>query len=287
MKKVYRQILIGLVMFCMLTPVFAGDRGGRSFSNRDLGKYNKTYNRKAPQTPEVKNKTEAETETSLPDMSSYFNRPKKLKRYIVPYAGVARRIIIQVTFNNSITVPMLLDTGAPGMHISIRLAEKLGILDNDQGKLWIRTGGIGGSAPAILTVIETIQVGEIEDRFIPTVISKSMFTGFEGLIGMDFMGNYSLKVDTMNRRVIFEELPKSASMPAGHDEIWWRSTFHSFRSMKDGWKRYWNQVSRETTYTSSQKRMKSFVEYQYGEADELFNRLNVYASEHSVPLEWR
>ncbi len=283
MIKIYRQVLVGLVMCCMLTPVFAGDRGGRSFSNRDLGKYNKTNSRKSSEKPVI----EDSAKTSEPAATSADNEQQELKRYVVRYAGVARRIIIPVTFNNSITVPMLLDTGAPGMHISVRLAEKLGILDNDQGKLWIRTGGVGGSAPAILTIIETIQVGEIEDRFIPTVISKSMFTGFEGLIGMDFMGNFSLQVDTMNRRVIFEELPKSASMPAGHDEIWWRSTFHSFRSMKNGWKQYWKQISRETTYTSKQKKMKSFVEYQYGEADDLFTRLNVYASEYSVPLEWR
>ncbi|MEN8262979.1 MAG: retropepsin-like aspartic protease [Nitrospirota bacterium] len=283
MKKICRQILVGLVMCCMLTPVFAGDRGSRFFSNRALGKYNKTNSRKSSEKPVI----EDSAKTSEPAESSNDNEQQELKRYGVRYAGVARRIIIPVTFNNSITVPMLLDTGAPGMHISVRLAEKLGILDNDQGKLWIRTGGIGGSTPAILTIIETIQVGEIEDRFIPTVISPSMFTGFEGLIGMDFMGNYSLKVDTVNRRIIFEELPESTSMPAGHDEIWWRSTFQSFRSMKDAWKQFRHEVSRESMYTSNQKRMKSFVEYQYGEADDLFNRLNVYASEHSVPLEWR
>ncbi len=270
-------------MICILSPVFAGDKGGRSFSNRDLGQYEKSSD---SQSPDNSGQTEG-AGNSNNNYQSNKRAEQELKRYAIRYAGVARRIIIPVTFNNRLTVPMLLDTGAPGMHISIRLASELGILDNDDSKLWITAGGIGGRTPAIFTVIDSIQVGEMEDNFIPTVISKSIFTGFEGLIGMDFMGNYSMRVDTMNRLVIFEELPQSASMPAGHNEMWWRSTFHNFKFMKTKWRKYKDEVSGLSVYTGNQKKMKMFVEDQYDKADDLFNRLNGYASQNSVPLEWR
>ncbi len=282
-RNIYVKISAILSMICILSPVFAGDKAGRSFSNRDLGKYEKSSD---SQSSDNAGQTES-AGNSNNNYQSNKRAEQKLKRYAVRYAGVARRIIIPVTFNNSLTVPMLLDTGAPGMHISIRLASKLGILDNDDSKLWITAGGIGGTTPAIFTVIDSIKVGEMEDHFIPTVISKSISSGFEGLIGMDFMGNYSMRVDTMNRLVIFEELPKSTSMPAGHNEMWWRSTFHNFKSMKTRWRKYRDEVSGLSVYTGKQKKMKMFVEDQYDKADDLFDRLNGYASQNSVPLEWR
>ena len=282
-KNIYVQMSAILFMLFIFSPVFAGDKAGRSFSNRDLGQYKKSSDSQSYD-------NSGQTESAGNSNNNYQNNKRaeqKLKRYAIRYAGVARRIIIPVTFNNSLTVPMLLDTGAPGMHISIRLASKLGILDNGDSKLWITAGGIGGRTPAIFTVIDSIKVGEMEDHFIPTVISKSIFSGFEGLIGMDFMGNYSMRVDTMNSLVIFEELPKSISMPAGHNEMWWRSTFHNFKSMKTVWKKYNDEVSGLSAYTGKEKRLKIFVEDQYDKADDLFNRLNGYASQNSVPLEWR
>ncbi len=53
----------------------------------------------------------------------------KLSPYVIPfiaYEGTARRIIISVTFNDSVTAPMVLDTGATGMLISSKLAKNLG-----------------------------------------------------------------------------------------------------------------------------------------------------------------
>ena len=188
------------------------------------------------------------------------------KRYIIPYKGTARRIIIPVTFNRSITVPMLLDTGAPGMFISTKLAEKLGLMDNDEGNLQTYAGGIGGTVPAIFTIIDSIQVGEAEDEFIPTTISELKIPGFDGLVGMDFMGKYSMQLDSRKRVVVLEELPESPSRPAGHDELWWRATFRKFKSTRDGWRMYRDAYHEVSTNTSSMKRAKSLINKQHGRA---------------------
>ena len=268
----------------LITAATGGKKGdARVFTNHDLQQYGGSLDKdnKVPEhaTPERRlHKTD---------------EPKKIKtvpitkRYIIPYGGTARRIIIPVTFNRSVTVPMLLDTGAPGMFISMKLAEKLGLLDNDEANLQTLAGGIGGTVPAIFTIIDSIQVGEAEDKFIPTTISELRIPGFEGLVGMDFMGKYSMQLDSRKRVVVFEELSESPSRPAGHDELWWKTTFQKFKSTRDAWRKYREAYRNVSENTSSIKRAKNLINKQHDRADYLYNRLKVYASENSVPLEWR
>ena len=124
---------------------------------------------------------------------------RKLQRYTIPYKsfeGSARRIIISVKINDVRTALMALDTGAPGTRISFSLATELGLFDGDEGTLTVRASGIGGSVPAIRTIIDTVEVGDAKAHFLPTTIVPSLSHEFEGLLGMDFMSNYSINIDT-------------------------------------------------------------------------------------------
>ncbi|KPJ97950.1 MAG: hypothetical protein AMK71_12230 [Nitrospira bacterium SG8_35_4] len=182
---------------------------------------------------------------------------------------------------------MLMDTGAPGMYISTNLAKELGIIGDEDSELKVMIGGIGGKTPAIFTIIDSISVGGIENRFIPTYVSETLFQNFEGLIGMDFMANYSVSIDTRNRVVVFEERPQSADMPGGRDEAWWRTTFHNFKSIRAEWENYRADLAQYSITTDKERELRLLVDRQSQRARELYNQLSVYASEHSVPLEWR
>jgi len=204
--------------------------------------------------------------------------------YEVPfeaYEGSAQRVIVSVTFNNSVTAPLILDTGAPGLVISAQLAEKLGIFGNDEGKVQGLAGGIGGNTPAIRTFIDKVQVGGAKDAFIPATIIDSMGSrAFEGLIGMDFMSKYSMKIDSVKRVVVFEELAPDPNSPDGRNEQWWKGLFKEFHSLGEAWKIHVSQ------------RARSPQEYQFAvrqtkEADKLLNKLDRHASNHSVPQSWR
>lgn len=219
-----------------------------------------------------------------------------LAKFEVPYRayeGTARRIIIPVTFNNSVTANMVLDTGAPGMLIRPRLAEKLGIFKKDDGILLTRSGGLGGSVPAIYTIMDAVNIGGAEDRFIPTTIAPFFRGPYEGLIGMDFMAGYSIRIDTRRHVVVFEELPPVASMPGGHDATWWRINFHRFSNMRKQWKNYssyWDKRMSGTGFSGEggyTREMKEFAERQYAEANKLFGKLDSYASRNAVPMHWR
>lgn len=124
------------------------------------------------------------------------------------------------------------------MLILPQLAKKLGIFNEDQGKLFVMTGGIGGLAPAIRTIIDRVEAGGAKDHFIPTTVTRSISKSFEGLIAMDFMSNYSINNDYKRRVVVFEETPPNPDSPGGHDEEWWRTNFHEFGLLRTAWKKY-------------------------------------------------
>ena len=197
------------------------------------------------------------------------------------YEESAQRVIVSVTFNDSVTAPMILDTGAPGLTISAKLAEKLGIFSNDEGKVQGSAGGIGGKTPAIRTFIDKVQLGGAKDSFIPATIIDSMGSrAFEGLIGMDFMSKYSMKIDSAKRVVVFEELSPDPNSPGGRNEQWWRGLFKELYSLRTAWKSHASQYVRGHYEWQ-------FAVRQMKETDKLLNKLDRYASEHSVPQTWR
>jgi predicted aspartyl protease len=298
-----RGFLSSVLLLCIIAPVFAGEGMVPTFTNKDLEKYK--YPSKGNIPPYLESPDKSQTEKQSKDMGQ--EEKQKLKRYEVSYKaheGTTRRILLPVTFNDSVTAQMLLDTGATGTHISLGLAEKLGLLRKDEGKLLEAVSGIGGTVPAILTIIDKVSIGEAQDNFIPITISGSISPEFEGLIGMDFMTNFTINIDTGKHVVTFEELPPRANMPGGHDEIWWKEKFHEFASKRADWKsrrdmiydRYGLKEASEpaavlrkdgSMSTITVRKMKEFVDYQYEEADKLLRRLDGYAVDHDVPMEWR
>lgn len=217
---------------------------------------------------------------------------EELKRFEVRYKAYergARRIIVPVTFNGSVTVAMAVDTGAPRLVISTKLADKLGLFEGGEGMLKTYAGGIGGTIPAMLTIIDSARIGGAKDEFIPATITPSISSAFEGLIGMDFMAKFSIRIDTRRHILILEELSVRSDMPAGHDEAWWRINFHRFSRMRNGWKRQYLAIKNGKYGRSgtSVDKMRDFAESQYREADKLFRKLERYANYNAVPAHWR
>ncbi len=212
-------------------------------------------------------------------------RPKPaLRRFEVPYRdqGSTRRVIIPVKFNDTVVAPMALDTGSPGMVISLRLAVKLGIFSRDSGTLLTQVGGIGGGQLAILTIVDSVAVKGARDTFIPTNVMPGIFDDFEGLIGMDFLTNYTIGIDTRKKVVVFQENEPQPGTRGGHDEGWWRKTFEDFRAVRDGWKDY-----AKSNPQRPGSEAEALVNFQVREAERLLLRLDLYASDNAVPRHWR
>jgi hypothetical protein len=220
------------------------------------------------------------------------------QRFELPYRdseGGARRVIVQVTLNGRTRVPMALDTGAPGMVISLELARRLDVFSGDQGNLLVAARGIGGVAPSVRTLLDSVNVGGATHRLIPVSITEKLSDAFEGLLGMDVLSNYSMTIDSGRKVVVLQEQRRAGDAPGGHDESWWRSTFAELRAHRDAWQRFRDQAERESSESqisagTERDRLdarRALARFQLQEAEKLVARLERYASLEAVPRHWR
>jgi gag-polyprotein putative aspartyl protease len=212
-----------------------------------------------------------------------------------PYEGSTQRVIINVTLNGRVQARLAVDTGAPETIISGALAERLGLMNQTSAGVWTRAGGIGGSTPAIRTIIETIRVGDIEQQFFPTTIVTEMSTAFEGLIGMDFLSLFVMHIDPARRLMILEDVAPTSVVYGQRNEQWWRSNYRELASLRRGWRDYAEQLNNEIESSNitagggieDARRMLDFARRQAREAERLFDQLDRRAIQYVVPMNWR
>jgi len=217
------------------------------------------------------------------------------KRYEVPYnphGGSEKRIIVTAVFNGRESAELAIDTGAPGTLISPSLAKKLGLFDQDQAALIVPVGGIGGVRPAIRSIVDTLQVGGAVNRFVPVTITPSVSESFEGLLGLDFVSNFAVTIDSKRNVVVFEELPLDAEHPGGHDREWWSGLYKEFGSQGNAWRGYreaYDDEIADSPYANREdnRNLLLLIEYQIREAGKLMDKLDEFARENSVPMTWR
>ena len=284
-----KNLLLSIICFILISPAFADDH---IYTNKDLEQFKAgTEKLQSPAQPKSKIKSDKSNNPPKKTVTAFKKKEEnKPNRYEVPYIsreGSSNRIIVPVTFNNSVKALMLLDTGAPGMYISRYLAEKLGVFDKGEGMLQIEARGIGGHVPAILTVIDNIQIGGASERFVPTTIGDSLSGMFEGLVGMNFLSRYSVQIDSKRHVVIFEELPEEPDLPGGHDEEWWRTNYRQFSLSKKEWEKFRIQIYGIKDTDKKLTRLKDFADKQVVEADKLTRKLDSYAIDYAVPMTWR
>ena len=212
-----------------------------------------------------------------------------------PYEGSAQRVIVNATLNGKIQARLAVDTGAPKTIISSTLARRLGLMSQTSVGVWTRAGGIGGSTPAIRTIIEKIRVGDIEQQFLPTMIVPEMSSAFEGLIGMDLLSLYVVHIDSPRRLLILEDVQPTSVLYAQRNEEWWRSNFRELANLRRTWRDYADQINKAIESSNvaagggieDARMMLDFARKQAVEADRLFDQLNRRAVQYVVPMNWR
>lgn len=206
--------------------------------------------------------------------------------------GSASRVIIDVTFNDTVTVPILLDTGSPGLIITNELANRLGLFDQDGSQLMVLISGIGGEQSAARTIIDKVSIDTITEKFIPAHIVADMSDAYQGLIGMDILSSYTLTIDSANKRLIANLNPAVQDLPGNRSQTWWQSSFQEFTYYNDFWKYHANLISKSNSpyarlAPSDLRRLKSFIQHQKSEAENLYTQLERFARFQSVPRHWR
>ncbi len=120
---------------------------------------------------------------------------------------------------NGLQSTLLLDTGAGGILISKRIADKAGV-----HKLFdTAVGGIGdlGDRPGYVGYADSVKIGDLEfhDCYVE-VMEKHFSDAVDGLLGADVFSDFLIDLDFPNHKLRLSELPEDpqqAAKPAGLD----------------------------------------------------------------------
>jgi predicted aspartyl protease len=107
---------------------------------------------------------------------------------------------------NGVKAMLELDTGAGGILVSTRIAEKAGLAKIADNAI----GGIGdkGAANGYVAFAEKVQIGELEfQNCYIDVVDKKRSLNVDGLIGADVFSSYLVDIDFPNRKLKLSQLP--------------------------------------------------------------------------------
>jgi len=120
-------------------------------------------------------------------------------RMTIPIQVRGRHIIVAVTFNDSVTANLVLDTGAGQTMISKRIANDLRLYSTGAGTRI----GVGGAVSVPTATLDAIRVGAADVKNMRVSIHDLPFNAFEeGLLGMDFLGRFQMSLDIENQVLI-------------------------------------------------------------------------------------
>jgi len=125
---------------------------------------------------------------------------------------------LQVKFNDRASADLLLDTGAGGITIGRKLAERAGAIKI--ADTWI--GGIGdkGNVESYKAWIDKINIGGLEfHNCVVTVSSKNNVVDDAGLIGPNVFDKFLVTLDFHEQRMLLAPLPKNPS-GISEDDKW-------------------------------------------------------------------
>lgn len=108
---------------------------------------------------------------------------------------------------NGAKTRIMLDTGASGIVVNRRVAERAGIAKLTETRIW----GVGdkGAKNGYIGTADSIRIGELEFQDCPVeVMDSRSVAGEEGLIGADVFEDFLVEIDFPNEKLKLKELPK-------------------------------------------------------------------------------
>jgi len=128
--------------------------------------------------------------------------PDHLVREPMPPGGRLRPIIVEATLNRTVSVPLMLDTGASYTVLTRQTAHDLGIsgLERLPRQRFLTPGG---PIQAPVTTLKFIRVGSVEVQDVAVAIDLAGHLDI-GLLGMTFLRHFKVTVDQAQGQVRFE-----------------------------------------------------------------------------------
>ena len=183
-------------------------------------------------------------------------------------------MVVNVTLNDRVTAPFLVDTGASDVSIPAELASQLGIRVGPDTTYRRYTTANGIVANPVIT-LGSVQAGEARLEQVRASISSSMQVG---LLGGAFFNNFTFQIDPA-ANVIAVVL--NDRIRAGRSEAQWRQRFQRVHADLARLERYM-----EENHFTRASRVASLEEKQ-AELEGELQSLEEEADRAEVPQAWR
>ncbi|MDD4957036.1 MAG: retropepsin-like aspartic protease [Candidatus Omnitrophica bacterium] len=142
----------------------------------------------------------------LDEMTGSLEKDKKgVRRTEIRY-GDPDRITVGALLNGTSRVDLILDTGSPYVVLTPATAQRVLNIDKAISKA-VKMGWTDGSVTqGRMVLLDSVVVGGIEANNVKAVISEVsvLDPGTEGLLGMSFLNNFHIKMDSGRKVVILE-----------------------------------------------------------------------------------
>ncbi len=131
--------------------------------------------------------------------------PAALTKASIPFEKHGSVVIVQATLNGKAAVKLVLDTGATFTMISSTTAKELDI-DTTQNTRSMPFQTANGTIQAPLISLDSISVAGLELKNLTAAVHDAMpDPAVAGLLGLNFLSNFRMDIDTENGMVHLEK----------------------------------------------------------------------------------
>jgi clan AA aspartic protease (TIGR02281 family) len=201
-------------------------------------------------------------------------RPRSGEMLRIPFERRGDVMVVDVTLNDRVSAPFLVDTGASDVSIPAALADRLGIQIGPETPYRRYTTANGVIAKPVIT-LDSVQAGEARLEQVRASVSSTMDVG---LLGGAFFNNFTFQIDPAANQIA---VVLNDRVRAGRSEGQWRQQFQIVRSDLARLERYIeeNHFTRASRVAGLEKKRVEF--------EDRLQALEEEADRALVPQAWR
>jgi clan AA aspartic protease (TIGR02281 family) len=122
---------------------------------------------------------------------------------IVRFSTSNGHMVVPVLLNDAVEARVVFDTGAEMTVLSRKTAEGLGLRPGRQRPVRLQT--IAAQVQAPVATLSSLQCGEMRRTDLPVaVVDFDLGRQVDGILGMDFLGNYTISIESESGRIFLK-----------------------------------------------------------------------------------
>ncbi|VAX19867.1 hypothetical protein MNBD_NITROSPINAE02-751 [hydrothermal vent metagenome] len=202
------------------------------------------------------------------------------------------RYRVQAILDGRVKARMIIDTGSSHTIITPKIARKLGITNLSKAPS-IPLSSAGGVEWMRLVTLQSVTIGGHETKMVEGAVSSRLGRGVDGLLGMNFLGDYSHIIDGRQMKLVLKPAYETGELYGEKNQAWWRQRFSRYQriikkytsirdKLENGSPPMTAPVSKKGK-TFTDKEIGAIIMYYKGLRAELARR----AKALSMPLSWQ